>query len=297
MKKTLIILSIALVFAFSLFCDAPQPESPRPTGHLVIIGGGKRPDSIMKKFIELSNGFEGGKILVLPMASSVPFETGPGQADQMKQLGAKDVSFLHISREQASQDSIIAKLNGITGIFFSGGSQSRLMKVIRDTPFADKIRELYMNGAAIGGTSAGAAIMSAMMITGDEIRPLPGRNRAFSKIESHNIVTETGLGLVEDVIIDQHFIRRKRHNRLISLVLENPDLVGIGIDESTALIVKPNNDFEVIGEGSIIFYDARNAGVAPIDTTATFNLEAHGIKMHILGNGSKINLQTNEIYY
>ena len=295
MQKNSIFILIFFSLFLSLSCQELIPDNPDIKGHLLIIGGGKRPESVMRRFIELADGFDHGKILVLPMASSDPPDVGEFQANQIKQFGAKNVSFLIVSREEAMQDSTLSKLRGVTGIFFSGGAQTRLMKAIRETPFAKKIFQLYKDGAVIGGTSAGAAAMSKIMITGDEKWSNKRKDRAFSRIEAANIITEEGLGFLKNVIIDQHFIRRKRHNRLISLILEHPDQVGVGIDESTAIIVYPDQTFEVIGENSVIFYDARKARVAMIDTTRTYNLAAYNIKVHVLTQGYQINLLTNKI--
>jgi cyanophycinase len=171
------------------------------------------------------------------------------------------------------------------------------MEAIGGTPFAEKIHQLYQQGAVIGGTSAGAAVMSEIMITGDEIRPEKESDRAFNRIEGANIVTRKGFGFLTNVIIDQHFVRRKRLNRLISLIIEHPTLVGIGIDEATAVLVYPNQTFEVLGENGIVVFDARQAKAAPFDSTQSFNLAATNIKMHVLTRGFKINLLTNKIDY
>ncbi|OQX94794.1 cyanophycinase [candidate division KSB1 bacterium 4572_119] len=295
MKIKPIATSLLLSFFLLFNCSNHTTKIFSTKGHLFIIGGGKRPDSVMKKFIQLADGFDKGKILVLPMASGDPMDVGMYQANQMTELGAKNVSFLFVTREEAMMDSSVQKLNGATGIFFSGGSQTRLVEAIGGTPFEEKIHQLYQQGAVIGGTSAGAAVMSEIMITGDEKRPDERKDRAFNRIEGANIVTETGFGFLKNMIIDQHFIRRKRHNRLISLVLENTKKVGIGIDESTALIVYPDLTLEIIGENSVIFYDARNSQPAPFDSTKSYNLAASNIKMHILTDGYRINLITNEI--
>ena len=296
MNKLLIMSKFLIIplFFFS-FCANNITEENLSKGHLVIIGGGSRPDSVMYRFIELADGYENGKILVLPMASSDPVDAGTYQVDQLKTLGAKNVSYLIVSPESAQQDSSIEKLNGVTGIFFSGGVQTRLMRTIGSTPFAERIFQLYKAGAVIGGTSAGAAVMSEMMITGDEKRPDKRGDRVFNRIEGVNIITENGFGFLNSVIVDQHFVRRKRHNRLISLIIENPKLVGIGIDESTAVIVYPDRTYEIIGENSVVFYDARKSIVASFDSTKTYNLAASNIKMHVLTNGFKINLITNKI--
>ncbi|MDW7682326.1 MAG: cyanophycinase, partial [bacterium] len=295
-RKHLLLNPIALLLAISfLYCSSPTPEGTKTNGYLVIIGGGKRAESLMNRFIELADGFNRGKIVIFPMASAEPKETGQFQAEQLRELGAKDVSYFIISREQADSDSVVSLLDGVIGIFFSGGVQTRLTETIGGSATVKKIRQLYQDGAVIAGTSAGAAVMSEIMITGDEKRPETHRDMAFSRIERDNIITEKGFGFQKDVIFDQHFVRRKRHNRLISVVLENPQLVGVGIDESTAVIVHPDHTYEIIGDNSVVFYDARKAHISPANSTKNYSLAAANIKMHVLTQGYKFNMLTNQI--
>ncbi|MFW6160844.1 MAG: cyanophycinase, partial [Acidobacteriota bacterium] len=141
-----------------------------------------------------------------------------------------------------------------------------------------------------GGTSAGAAVMSELMITGNEKIPVED-DRAFVRIMADNIEVIPGLGFIKTAIIDQHFVTRKRHNRLISLVLENKDLLGIGIDESTAIIVKPGGTFEVVGEQNVIVYDASKAAV---EIRVDKIMSGHNIVMHVLKPGDKFDLKTKE---
>lgn len=279
--------AISLILFF--FCSLWVYSSPK--GYLFIIGGGKRPESMMKTFIEVAKNFGNGKIVIFPMASSVPEEVGPEQASQLKNYGAQEVEFHILSREQASQPDAVKILDDVGGVFFSGGVQSRLADILLNTPVHKKLLELYEAGAIIGGTSAGAAVMSEVMITGDEKRDF-GEGRSFETIEAANIVTVPGFGFITSAIIDQHFIRRKRHNRLISLVAENPKLLGIGIDESTAILVKPDQTFEVIGERSVIVYDASRARVRihPSQAISSFDM-----RMHILNAGDRFNLESKEV--
>jgi cyanophycinase len=162
---------------------------------------------------------------------------------------------------------------------------------LNGTPLLRKLKQLYLDGAVIGGTSAGAAIMSAMMITGKE-HLSRDTNNAYSFIRGGNIETAEGLGFIHDAIVDQHFIRRKRHNRLLSLVLEHPGLLGIGIDEGTAIVVTPTRKFEVVGEGTVMVFDARRA--RNISTDKNQNLSAANITMHLLGAGDSFILDTRQ---
>lgn len=158
--------------------------------------------------------------------------------------------------------------------------------ILLDTPLHKKLLEIYERGAVIGGTSAGAAIMSEIMITGDEKREVK-EGREFETIQAGNIVTTRGLGLWKAAIVDQHFATRKRHNRLIALVLEHPELPGIGIDESTAVIVARGTRFEVIGWNNVIVFDARGARIARRDPGA---IGGTGLRMHVLLPGDNFDL-------
>jgi len=262
-----------------------------PEGTLFIIGGGRRPAAMMKEFVRLAEPGGHGRIVVLPMASSVPEEVGPEQAQQLRDLGAGDVASLIISREQAEDSETARLFDGVTGVFFSGGVQTRLLKIIFGTPVHDKLKQLYRDGAVIGGTSAGAAVMSGIVITGDEKRVVePGLE--FSTIEPCNILTLPGLAFIRNALIDQHFIRRRRHNRLISLVVENPRLLGIGIDESTAVVVRPGRVFEVMGEGNVLIYDASHAEIMK---TTERPMSAHGMIMHLLQPGDRFDLGVRKV--
>jgi len=284
MKKTFI-----LFLSFYLIISLPAFSKEK--GHLFVIGGGRRPVSMMKKFIDLAQKINSGKIVIFPMASSVPTEVGPEQEKRLKELGARDVEFHILTREQALSEERVAILDDVGGVFFSGGVQSRLTAVLIDTPVHKKLLELYRKGAVIGGTSAGAAVMSEVMITGDEKREVK-EGHAFETLQADNVVTIRGFGFIQSAIIDQHFVRRKRHNRLISLVAENPEFLGIGIDESTAIVVNPDDTFEVLGELSVVVYDASQA---QIQFSPSLVIGGSNFIMHILKNGDWFDLKTKRI--
>jgi cyanophycinase len=266
-----------------------KPKSPK--GHLFIVGGGKRTPEMMRRFVELAGGAENARIVVIPMASSIPDTVGMEQVQQLKELGLKDATFTLMSRGEALAESTTARFNGVTGVFFSGGDQSRLTAILNGTPVLQKIKQLYADGAVIGGTSAGAAVMTAMMITGKE-RLSRDTNNAYAVIRKGNIETTEGFGFIQDAIVDQHFIRRKRHNRLFSLVLEHPKFLGIGIDEATAIIMTPTRTFQVVGEGMVMVFDARKA--QSIATDKNENFSAANITMHLLGAGDSFSLNTRQ---
>ena len=278
-------------FLFCLYIVFPLAISAASKGHLFIIGGGDRTAEMMKTFIALAEGFRSGKIVILPMASSVPEEVGPEQILQFKNFGAETVEFHILSREDALNPESIKLFEDIGGVFFTGGVQSRLADVLVDTPIHKMLIDFYEAGGIIGGTSAGAAVMSEIMITGDEKRNID-EDHAFETIEADNIVTARGFGFIKTVIVDQHFVRRKRHNRLISLTTENPEILGVGIDESTAIVVNPDNTFDVIGDRSVIVYDFSRSA---IEVFPDKGISAHAGMIHILRRGDKFDLNARKI--
>src|SRR6185437_4559184 len=168
--------------------------------------------------------------------------------------------------------------------------------VLRGSRTAAAIHARYLAGAVIGGTSAGAAVMSRVMITGDERRPGGDRRdttTAYMTIARGNIVTDTGFALIGDAVIDQHFLRRKRSNRLMSVVLEREPHLGAGIDESTALIVHPDGHWTVAGESAVSIYDARHSTITPASAHV---LGATNIRVHVLPAGSTFDPRTGEAH-
>lgn len=290
-------IALASALALSSGCSSHRTDSPSvasPRGHLLIMGGGPIPQGVLRRFVELAGGAGRARIVLLPMASQSE-EAGVELAEDFRKMGAR-AERLVLRREEAMKAETAARLEGVTGIWFGGGDQSRLTAAIGGTPVEEAIRRRYQEGAVVGGTSAGAAVMSAVMITGDERRPGGSRppsdpDTGFISIERGNIVTSRGFALLDDVIVDQHFVRRRRHNRLISLVLENPRLVGVGIDESTAAEVAPDGWWTVLGDSVLVVYDARSARALPGQPT----LGAAGVLMHVLPRGSRYRPASGEV--
>lgn len=296
MRRTTFLAAIAL----GLGCassPASRPATPigqaadrQPRGSLVIVGGGPRGEAITERFIELAGGVGHAKILVLPMASSLP-ETGAESVEEWRKHGASAWS-ANLTRAEAMDPATVRSLDSATGIWFPGGDQVRIMAVLDGTPTADAIRARYAAGAVVGGTSAGAAVMSTPMLTGDERAPGGARRdttQSFITIARQDVVVSNGLGLLENAIIDQHFLRRKRSNRLISVILEHPSMLAIGIDESTALIAQPGKPWQILGESAAIVYDARRATITPASAPI---LGATDVRMQILPSGSSYDPRT-----
>jgi cyanophycinase len=208
-------------------------------GYLVIVGGGPTTPEIVKKTLTLAGGRK-AHVVIIPHASTRP---NAGQLSQAmwEKAGAEKVTVLHFKDKKAA----LAAIKDATLIWMPGGNQSRLMDVLTKKGVAAAIRDRFRKGVTVGGTSAGAAVMSAIMLTGelkaDQTTP-----------------TGNGLGLWPGVIVDQHYLRRGRFSRLLAAVLNHPKDVGIGIDEGTAVVVK-GRSFEVVGKSNVIVIDARRA--------------------------------------
>jgi len=226
MKSPVLVLGAALILA-----AATTPASMGRPGYLFIVGGGEQTPEMVRRFVELAGGPGRANIIVIPMASSEPAETGKEKADQLRGLGA-DASVLVLTREEAMAEPTAVRLAQATGIWFTGGDQARLTAILLASPTLRAIVDRYRAGAVIGGTSAGAAIMSDSMITGNQYRTPPDTNGyygdEFSVIARRSIEIVPGFGLLPGTIVDQHFIVRERHNRLLSVILERPSMIGVG---------------------------------------------------------------------
>ncbi|MDX2184754.1 MAG: cyanophycinase [Gemmatimonadaceae bacterium] len=251
----------AVLVLLLLSSVASTPLAAQSRGTLYIVGGGPQPDALVREFVELAGGPGKARIIVFAMASESGRTSGEEKAQDFRALGAQARN-LWIGRDEAMRDSIAALLDSATGIWFGGGDQVLLTRALLGTRTEQAIHARYAAGAVIGGTSAGAAVMSRVMITGDERRPggsRPDTTLAWGTIERDNVVVAEGFGLLPDVIVDQHFLRRKRYGRLLALVLERAPHVGAGIDESTALVVGPDGRWRVRGASSVVIFDARRA--------------------------------------
>ena len=251
-------------------------------GPLIIVGGGGTPDVVKQRAIELAGG-PTAPVVIIPQASRRP-EAGAENVAFWKKTGATNVTALTLKREQ--RDAEIELLKQAKFIWFSGGDQSRLMDALREANLIDLIKQRHRAGVVIGGTSAGAAVMSQRMIIG---------NAELEAIVRNGTPLANGLGLWPGTIVDQHFHRRRRFNRLLSAVLDHPDQIGIGIDERTAVIVQ-GDGFEVMGESSVLVIDARRATIETGSKTESTDAkdkakhQAQDIRLHIIDSGNRLKL-------
>jgi len=280
----------AILGVLTLILAAP-PAAAGPKGHLFIVGGGDRDEPLMRRYVELAKGYGTGKFVIFTMASSVPLEVGPELVAEFRKYGVADVAYYQLTREEAMRPESVRILDGVSAIWFSGGDQAKQTAALLDTPIHARMLELYAEGCLIGGTSAGAAVMSEFMITGDEKRT-DNKEGTWEVILADNILHTRGFGFVKNAVIDQHFVTRKRHNRLISVVLENPALVGVGIEESTAVLVRPGGEYEVLGDGQVIVYDARRAKTTK---SPDGHLGGYGLTFQVLLPGDTFDLAKGKV--
>ncbi|HEY8258818.1 MAG TPA: cyanophycinase [Gemmatimonadales bacterium] len=272
----------------------PDHPPPHPKGTLVIVGGGSRGADVMRRFVDLAGGRGKAVIAVLPMASGEAAESGKEMVAEFDSLGARGYVVL-VGRAEAETESVAKSLDSATGIWFTGGDQDRLTAAIGATATLRAIQARYRAGAVVGGTSAGAAVMSDSMITGNQTPPGDTTGYygdEFPALARHRIQITPGLGFLSTAIVDQHFIRRERHNRLMSAVLEHPTLIGVGIDENTAIEVSPDGKWRVLGESAVVIYDARKAKVT---SPARPVLGVTDLHVHVLPPGGTFDPATGRV--
>ena len=228
-----------LLFIIPVFNIAAQER-------LVLIGGGKRSPEMVSRFVEWA-GKDKARILIITWATSAPQESFDALKKDFDSFPTTSFDHAPVAPLDAEKRAeFLRRLKTTTGVFFSGGDQNRIMEVLKDETLYNALRERYKAGVVFGGTSAGTALMSTPMMTGEnDLRVIDGAK----------VGTQQGLGLLPNAILDQHFIVRQRENRLFGLILHNPTMLGVGIDEDTALLVKDNRYAEVIGATYVMFVD------------------------------------------
>ncbi len=263
-------------------------------GWLVVIGGGKKPPEVLHKIIQRAGGVD--QIVIIPAASEDQLDSALYARHDFEANGARNVRYVILEAGQVDTEENLLLIKKSSAVFFSGGDQNRLIAILSRTKLLAEIKKVYARSGVIAGTSAGAAVVSKIMITGKEL--LSEKKNSDEKsgsevLKTGNVQTAEGFGFLRNVIIDQHFIKRKRFNRLLSLVLENPGLLGIGIDEETAIIVQDGRSFEVSGSGQVLIIDARKSLIHQPDINK--NLRARNVLLHLLGSGEKFDLQRGHV--
>ena len=259
-------------------------------GWIVPIGGAENKENdrrILRRFVEASGG-EDADIVVIPTASKM-HETGPRYEALFRELGAASVSVMDFdTRRDCQEANRLERLDRATGIFFTGGNQLRLTALLGGTPVAQLIRKRNAAGVTVGGTSAGASILSEHMIAfGDE----------GSSVIAGSVRLAPGLGLTNRFVIDQHFRERDRLGRLITALAYNPFAIGIGLDEDTAVFIGPDETLEVEGSGGVTVVDASEVSFSSADSVSEGQpVAVLGLRVHVLTPGTTFNLSTRTAF-
>lgn len=274
--------SPALWLCFWLLATAPGALGDAPdfvveaVGPLVIIGGAESADGrVLRRVVQMAGGRD-ARMVVVPVASRRQQAAADRYERAFRELGVRHVRSLIVDTpEDASDAAGIRAVGQATGVFFSGGDQSRIVRLLRDTPLAKAILERNRQGVVLAGTSAGAAMMSRRMI----------RSGAADSVPSPGIAElGRGMALIRGVIIDQHFSQRGRQGRLLSALAERPQSLGVGIDENTALVVQ-GAEFQVVGAAAVYVYDVSAAGYYLRGTPKRETLALAGVGLHVIPGG------------
>src|SRR5579859_2665171 len=254
-------------------------------GSVIVIGGAEdkvRDRIILSRFVALAGG-TGATLVVISTASSLGAEAGARYREVFADLGVERVRPLHaVTRAQANDETFTHALDDATGIFLTGGNQLRLSSTLGGTRLADAVLDRFQAGAVVAGTSAGASAMSSHMIAFGASGATPKHRMA---------ALAAGFGVLPGVIVDQHFQQRNRLGRLLSLIAQNPSLLGLGVDEDTAGVVGPDHVMEVIGRGSITVVDGAAAETDAWDVRGHRPVMISNVVLHSLPAGYRFDLR------
>lgn len=269
--------------------SATPSDAPAHVGALYVIGGAEdklRKRTVLTRFVAACGG-AGARIAVIPTASSLGPEIIDVYDALFTRLGARAVFGIRPeSREDAADPALVARLDGATGIFMTGGNQLKLSAIVNGTPFGDAIKAAHRRGVTIGGTSAGASFQSSHMVAF-------GSGGATPKQRMTQLAA--GLGLVEGCVIDQHFAQRNRYGRLLMIVAQSPNLLGIGVDEDTAAVITGDRTLLVLGKGAVTLLDGRELRSNAHQAPRTKPLLVSGARLHVLPEGARFDLVTRRL--
>jgi cyanophycinase len=255
-------------------------------GALIIIGGHEDKDGDRTILRDVATRLDGGALVIATVAS----HQREGYFDAYKEafgpLGVTDLVELYVDeRGETLESDLPHMLDRAAGVFFTGGDQLRISSQIGDTPVERAVWDLHRRGGVVAGTSAGASVMSETMLV------------KGTSAESHRIGDlhmAPGLGLMRNVIIDQHFAERGRIGRLLGAVAQNPRVLGIGIDEDTAIVVE-GDGFHVIGSGAVTIVDGSAVTQSNIaEARPERTLSMHGVTLHMLSAGDRFDLDQRQ---
>ena len=255
------------------------------TGQLIIIGGAEDKEGeckILREFIRRAGGRD-ARIVVMTVATSLPGEVGSEYRYLFERLGADRVEIVDTERrEDASYYRNLEIIEDATGVFFTGGDQARITEVLKDSEIDRLLHQKFDRGLVIAGTSAGAAMMPDIMI-------VEGEGETNPRLDT--VTLEPGMGFLPQVAIDQHFSQRGRLGRFVSALIQQPAVLGFGIDENTAIAVD-GDEIEVIGDGAVTIVDVANISHTNLNESLHDEaLAICGAKLHILPDGYRFSLK------
>ena len=260
-------------------------------GTLFAVGGAEDklgPRSVLRRFVDAAGG-DRARVVVVPTASSLGSEIVEAYEAVFRRLGAAEVTSARPrSRAEAHSPELVGPVDGATGVFMTGGNQLTLSSVVVGTPFGDAVLFAHRRGAAVGGTSAGASILARHMVAFGSGGTTPKQRMSQLAV---------GLGLLPDLVIDQHFEQRNRYGRLLSLVAQSPSLLGVGVDEDTAAVVEGGRWLEVVGRGAVTVVDGSAAVSNASTARRTDALLVSGVVLHVLPEGSFFDLATRKLVH
>lgn len=264
---------------------SPSPIKDGHTrGYVIPIGGAEErtgSQKVLKRFAKLCGGRK-AHIVIIPTASNLS-DTGEKYIEIFTRIGVQKAVSLPINEraETANRDYLQA-LQEADGIFITGGNQLRLSTILGGTEVAKNIRRLNAKGVHVAGTSAGAAIMPEHMIAGGSTGTVPSGD---------GVNLAPGLGLTNDLLIDQHFSQRDRLGRLLTAISYNPFMLGVGIDEDTAIFISPDQCFEVVGSGAVTIIDPIDLSYSSMSRASkNDSLSMLDLKLHILSQGCRFDI-------
>ena len=272
--------------AAALAGQSAWAQTPK-ISRLVIVGGAEdrlQDRLILRKFTDYCGGSQ-ARIRVITAASGDPEGVWQSYQNAFRSIGVEDVQRLAIDdRDSAHAAPLQTEILQADGIFMSGGDQSKLMDTLWDTPAYQSLHQsFHLHRCCIGGTSAGAAVMSRHMIA---------QGPSVLRPSKEAVDTDIGLGLLSQAVVDQHFSERRRLARLLSTLAMRPDLLGVGIDEDTALVIERGEAMDVIGKGTVTLVDPSQmqSNVNELDTLE--QIEMLGVQLHVLPAGHRYSLKT-----
>jgi cyanophycinase len=253
--------------------------------------GGDGDETILSRFLELAGG-SSARIAIVPTASEEAAEAGERYVKVFSKLGAADAEWLRVEqRPDANGEEALRLLREATGIFITGGAQATLVALLAGTETMETIRLRNAEGVVVAGTSAGASILSAHLMSGENFLPENSNDAAPRKGMVHLVA---GFGLLQDVIIDQHFSQRGRLGRLMAAFAANPGLLGIGLDEDTAVLITNDGTLEVLGSGVVTVVDGRNAVSDYYEREVGEVLTVVNSHLFLLGPGRRFDLDARQ---